>query len=382
MLDTLKLESPPISEELAAKIEWWLRRRLGIENQTGEVVYERQSGSVKGSWESSVSVNVCRERFEMWKPPPGSTARPQPFKVECEPYVVFEGSVHKAMIGHNVCGGPVDLAASVSWFVGDFGARVGHELPHWSEWFVLQIDWTEVFEFSEYAGVSQYIHALAIARYARRKPRRYGDETVMFPGTTTAMKFYHKGPEFEQNGHKKLATATNAAYAEQVQRKANNLLRVEVSIKSKKLKSQYGGNPHPQDVSPQWVTSLFMVEVARVLKEGASDMEWIRNANEVEARLYEVYGAKLAGTLLGTWHRLAAHGDTAVRARLTKATYYRHRQQLADVGVSWISTDVYVRENSLIPRGFYPSLTDPRRVTGQDPLVSECLMGHPVSMAV
>ena len=381
MIDTIKLKSPPISEEMACQIERHLQTRLGFDNATGEELYEFVSGSLEGSWESSVSVNVVRNEF-VYLPPtvanPGGKGHNE--QVECAPYLVIEGSPHKAMLGHNVSGGPVSVVAAASWFLGDVARRLTCVFPHWSEWFVLRLDHAEVYTLSSFEGVAQYIHGLGIARYPRRQPRRYGDECVFFAGTTTTLKFYAKGPEFSKNGHAKLARSTNQAYALEVQRKANNLLRVEVGIKSKKLKAQHGDHPHPQEISLNWIRDLYGIEVGRVLKEGLADMERVRNADEVERRLYEVYDQKLAGILCGTWFRLAAQGETVVRGRLPRRTYYRHRKLLADAGCVFEGTDVYVREDSLIPANFRPVLSDPRRLTDVSPLVKECLLGHPVAV--
>lgn len=381
MIDTIKLKSPAISEEMAWKIERHLQTRSGVDNATGEELYEFVSGSLAGSWESSVSVNVARQDYVTYRPtlanPGGRVVTEQ---VNCAPYLVIEGSPHKAMLGHNVFGGPTYPAAAASWFLGDVASRLECVFPHWSGWRVLRLDWSEVYALSSFDGVAQYIHGLGIARYPRRQPRRYGDECVFFAGTTTTTKFYHKGPEFAKNGHAKLERATNRAYALEVQRKANNLLRVEVGIKSKKLKAQHGDHPHSQDISLDWIRDLYDVEVGRVLKEGHADMEWIRTADEVEHRLYEVYDQKLAAILCGTWFRLAAQGETAVRGRLPRRTYYRHRKLLADAGCAFEGTDVYVREDSLIPAGFRPVLSDPRRLTEESPLVKEALLGHPVAV--
>jgi II/X family phage/plasmid replication protein len=379
MIDTLRLESPPVDEALAKAVEGQLILRAGMDCATEELLYQFVSGSLKGSWESSVSVNVLRKKWISYSPEPGGRSLLK--EVECPPYLRFEGSVHKAMLGHNVFGGPVDLCACTSWFVGDVGKRLGVDLPHWSSWRVCTLDWAEVYDLGSYEACAQYIHGLGISRYPRRKVWRYADETVAFYGTTTAQKFYHKGPEFRKNTFKQFAVATNPGYAMEVQSKAHTFLRVETSIKSKKLQSEHGGEkPHAQDISLEWVKDVYDVEVARVLKDGEADMKWVRSAESVEYRLYDVYENRLAQALYGTWLKLAANGEDAVRAKLTKATYHRHRKKLAEAGCAWHGTDVYIREDSLIPSDFRPVRSDSRRLTDESPLVKEALLGHPVAV--
>ena len=80
--------------------------------------------------------------------------------------------------------------------------------------------------------------------------------------------------------------------------------------------------------------------------------------------------------LFGTWLRLAASGETHVRNNMAKATYYLHRKQLAEAGIAWDATDVYIREQSFIPAGFRPVRSDPRRVTGECLEVKELLLPY------
>lgn len=376
MIDTLKLKSPPISEETAHQVESLLVHRQGVDNATGEELYSLCSGSLPGSWSSSVSINVHRRDF-VYLPPTlyseGTTAL-----VDCEPFLVVEGSVHKAMMGHNVYGGPERLQPSIAWFVQDLmkPERLGVELPPWEGWRVLRVDVAEVFDLGNFEGCAQFLHGLGLARYPRRQPRRYGDECVLFAGTTTALKFYHKGPEFAKHTHKAYSKVMGESCANGVQLVSNNYLRVELSVKSKKLKTQYGDNPTAAQVQLEDLEAMQDRETGRVLKEGQKDMDTVRSTEEVRARLYEVYGERLAKTLFGTWLELAALGEDAARRGMSRPSYYRHRSQLAEAGIAWDSTDVYIREMSCIPAGFRPVRSDPRRVGGESVEVKEQLLPY------
>ena len=340
MIDTLKLRSPSIPEATAAAVERLLVHRQATDMATGEELYSLCSGSLPGSWSSSVSVNVRRQQY-VYLPPTMSCAGATSLR-PCEPYLVVEGSVHKAMLGHNVYGGPERLEPAMAWMVADLEGpdRLGVPLPPWSDWVIERIDVAEVFDFGNFEGVAQFLHGMGLARYPRRQPRRYGDECVLFAGTTTTLKYYHKGPEFAKHSHKAYATVMGARAAEELQRQANNYLRVELTIKSKKLKTQYGDNPTAAEVMLSELEALQDRESARVLKEGKTDMDTVRSTEEVRARLREVYEDRLAKTLFGTWLELAALGEDAVRSSMTRRSYYRHRSQLAEAGIAWDSTDV------------------------------------------
>ena len=375
MIDTLKLKSPSISEETAQAIEAHLVQRTGLDLLTGEELYCLCSGSLEGSWSSSVAVNVLRKDFVTMTAVEGYQ-RPGVELVECPPFLTIEGSVHKAMIGHNVQGGPERLRPSIAWFVRDVEKRLGVSLPSWDAWRCMRIDVSEVYDMGSFEAVSQYLHGLGLARFPRRQPRRYGDECVMFPGTVTTLKFYHKGPEFAKNGFKGYARAFSLVAAEKLQGVANSLLRVECSIKAKKLNELYGTTGTAGQAALDALEAILDRNVGTVLKEAEHDMETVRTTEEVEARLREVYEPRLAMVLFGTWLRLAASGETHVRNNMAKATYYLHRKQLAEAGIAWDATDVYIREQSFIPAGFRPVRSDPRRVTGECLEVKELLMPY------
>lgn len=375
MIDTLKLKSPSIDEETADWIEAHLVERTGLDLSTGEELYRMCSGSLEGSWSSSVAVNVLRKDFKTFAPlRPGQ--KPVTELVECAPYVTIEGSVHKAMLGQNVVGGPERLRSSIAWFVADVERRLRCGLPPWDSWKAVRVDVSEVYDLGSYEAVAQYLHGLGLARFPRRQPRRYGDECVMFPGTVTTLKFYHKGPEFAKNGFKGYARAFSQVAAAKLQGVANSLLRVECSIKSKKLNELYGTTGTAGQVALDALEAILDRNVGTVLKEAEHDMETVRTTEEVRARLHEVYEPRLASLLFGTWLQLAALGEDGVRRALPKVTYYRHRKQLAEAGIVWDATDVYIREQSFIPAGFRPVRSDPRRLSGESLEVKELLMPY------
>jgi hypothetical protein len=375
MIDTLKLKSPAIDEETAFRIEQHLVQRQAVDMLTGEELYCLCSGSLEGSWSSSVAVNVLRKDFKTFEPlRPGQKSVTE--LVESPPYVTIEGSVHKAMLGHNVFGGPERLGPAVAWLVADVARRLGVQLPPWSEWELRRVDIAEVYDVGNFEGCAQYLHGLGLARYPRRKKSVFGDETVMFPGTTTTLKFYHKGPEFAKNGYKLMAKAFSDKMAEKIQRVANCYLRVESSIKSKKLTQVYGVGHTAGTATLLGLNSILDRDVAAVLREAEHDMKTVRTTEEVRARLHEVYEPRLAKLLFGTWLELAAIGEDAVRRSTPKMTYYRHRSQLAQAGIAWDATDVYIREQSFIPAGFRPIRSDPRRISGECLEVKELLMPY------
>jgi II/X family phage/plasmid replication protein len=377
-VDTVKLRSPHLTESVATLIESRLITRTAIDRPTGAVLYEITTGSLEGSWDSRVSVKVSREEWV-------STRRlSNPKQVDtvlrpCAPYVEIEGSVHKALMGHNVYGGPCDFLSSCRWFIADIALRLACDLPEADSWLVRRADWAEVYELP-YEAIERYVHGLNNAAFPRRKVTRYGDESIFCPGTTSTIKVYHKGPEFSKHDYRRLRSLMGSQQQERIlfnlQHRANELLRVETTVKARKLDDDFKHPPTVREMTEAYLVTVHDREVARLLREGAAIMKTVRTHHEVRDRLYEVYSSnpRLAGLLFGTWLQLAALGEKVTREKLVKTTFYRHRSQLQEAGVAWHGADVHVvAVATILPADFSPVRSDPRRVIGEDPKVIELL---------
>jgi II/X family phage/plasmid replication protein len=369
-LDTLKVRSPKLSEDVAVHIEQQLIMRVAVDQATGEILYEMFNGPVLASWDSRISVQLMREE---WRHCDGVLN-----KFRCRPYLVVQGSVHKAMLGHNLYGGPCDLQAAAMWFIQHVAVGLGCELPSAAEWHVRQADWAEVFDLG-YDATQLYIHGLNSAKFPRRKHgklARYGDNSFHVPGDTTTVKVYAKGVEFAAHDGRRLKRILDPQELAILSNKADNLLRVEVSVRAPKLDGDFGHPPTVGEVTTEYLTKVHDVEIARLLKEGTADMETVRKYSDVERRLREFYCDKprLASTLFATWSKLALVGEWEVRAFMSESTYYRHLACLKAAGVSFLGTDVRLIEvASILPADFSPVRKDPRRLTGEDPKVIELL---------
>lgn len=364
MNDTIRLASPPLSEATISRVERNLKRRQTIDLSTGESLpqYEFTSGTLEGSWDSRVSVQVEREQWV------ATNLKGQPnaaYKLPCEPYLVIEGSIHKALLGHNVFGGPLPPALSAAWFVDNIAGRAGVALPPSEEWRVLRIDWAEAFELPSFEGVQEYIGGLNMASFPRREVIRHGSESLFAPGRTTTVKVYHKGPEFSAHDWKRIKNHVDPGELIALQERANRILRLETSIKTRKLTDDFGQKPLVCELTQDYLERVHDREVARLLKEADTDMQTVRTNREVSRRLQEIYSPELANRLFGTWLQLAALGEKEVRRNMARPTFYRQRKQLVDSGCSWSATDVIVLKTSAVPVGFSPTRSDRHRLTDE-----------------
>lgn len=355
MIDTIRLKSPAISQETARAAAQLLTRRSAVKIDTGELLYEFTSESLRGSYDARVMVQV---KNETWF---ASKETQKLIKVPCEPFLEVEASVHKLMLGHNVSGGPVSFQAAARWFVSFISHQMGNVLPPADEWTALRIDVAECYQLGSYEAVEEYITSLNAATYPRREVNRYANESIYCPGTTTTVKAYHKGPEFSKHDSRRLRPYLEPNALEGLQLEANGILRVETEIKSKAIQAAIEQEPLVKHISEEWLMKTHDREVVRLLKEGQSEMETVRTTKQVRRRLYEWYTAAQAGPLYATWLALASVGEQEARKDMPRRTWYDHKKKLLDAGCTWSGTNV-ITFQTLIPEGFAPVRMDPRRL--------------------
>jgi II/X family phage/plasmid replication protein len=381
MIDTVKLRSPELPEDVAVAIERQLMIRRGIEGDTGEVVYELVSGPLVGSYDHRISCSLKRERWVSERTTRRTdNHRNLTYQEPCAPYVEVEGSVHKAMLGHNMEGGAADPQLVCAWFVDLLATTLDVVLPPAAVWEVRRLDVAEVYAL-DYAGCEAYIRGLSMADYPRRKILRYGSESVFFPGSTSAIKVYHKGPEFSKHDRARLRGVVDSHVVAALQWRANKLLRVEVEIKARKLDTDFQGPPTVGQLTESYITDFFDREVTKMLREGKTASEIVRTSEAVLERLYGQYTASRASALYGTWLKFAAHGEELTKRKMSKTTFYRQRQELTAAGVSWHGSDVAIIDAGPIPVGFSPIRSDPRRVIGEDERVVQLLAPYRAAVA-
>lgn len=382
MIDTVRLSSPALSEDVISVISAMLRNKTCIENNTGQVVYDFTSGSLFGSGDSRTLIQVRRDRWEVpspnWRDP--SVSSKQPIKVECDPYIVIEGSVHKAMLTHNVFGGPLEWFPSIQWWIASLGESLEVSFPFCGSWLVERVDWAEAFDMGCREAVEEFLNDLQHVRYYRRKaiPHNPG-KSLAWPGTTSYLRAYAKEFEFQENGYKSLRKAVHRQHGtmgmsicEFISACSVGILRVELEIKAKGLDRDFGTRPRVDQISSEYLRDLWEKETGRVFREESEeDMKTVRTAKEVEARLVTLYGVRLGLTLFGTWLKFCSMDEGEVRKGLSRPTFYRQRSQLEAAGVSWVGSDVTLKgpKSSHIPEGFSVCLSDPRRLTQVDPKV-------------
>jgi II/X family phage/plasmid replication protein len=375
VLDTVKLQSPYITEEVAQKVTSSLNTRVGFDNLRDVLMYEMVGGEVElsGSFDHRVRISINR-KIAVWVPATDSQ-RGRTIMEDSPPYLEVEGSVHKAMVGHNVYGGPIEIRRACEWLIADLDRRLGAPLPYADWWEVRRLDWANVFDLGSAGAVGDYLWAMGQAAYPRRRAQNYGRNGVFFAGDTTALKFYAKGPEFRRHDYPRIRRSSTGGplVAKEIAGIADTRMRVEVSIKAPVLDKAYDKLPIVRAIDEKWCADVWEREVQKVVREGRSDVEVVRTTADVRVRLRELYGTRGGNTLFATWVSLSTLGEVNTQANMSDRTFYRHRGQLVVAGCAWRSTDLQLVDAAPRFGSFVPTLVSPMRDVRIHPRVVECL---------
>jgi II/X family phage/plasmid replication protein len=365
LLDTVGLQSGFITEKLAQKIENEMILKEATDMKTGANIYRFTNLSLMGSFDNRIQVKIKRDDWVLDK-----NFR-SPTKQNCLPYLIIEGSLHKAILGHNCFGGPTSIHSTAAGLVDIVSKGIGIELPIITNWSTYRIDVSECYDLIDFDVVQEWFRGLNNAQFTRRKVNRYNTTGLYAPGTTTALKFYAKGAEFYKHDRKILIKSGHRALADEIQVIANKLVRVEVEIKKKKLITEFE-NCNIMNIDDKKLQTIYDVEVNRLLKEGKSDMNIVRTTDNVKRRLFNMYTLKQASLLMGFWFMLTIQGEEVIKKQYKQSTYYRNTKLLRDAGISFLNTDVQLKEESKVPYDFSPVRSDHRRIVS----ISEKMAAH------
>lgn len=367
-LDTVRFKTPYMQRDIVDRVRAKGESYQRICNETGERTWEITRTNLRGSFDSRIMVKPMYEDYVKAK---GG----KPELHQSPPYLIIECSIPKAFHGQNIYGVLDDMKASSERLKDLLQRLLEVPLPPSDNWIVQRVDWAENFQLP-YQAVQEFFEGIYHVAFPRRKVQKYSNESIFVPGTTTTIKLYHKGPEFQQNDRKRLYVVLRSQYQKDrpddappgwaekkasrrltaLQRLANNRLRAEVEIHAEKLDNDFGHKPKVREITTEYLQTVFDKEIHRLLREGSGAMEIVRTSLAVRDRLEAHYSQELAGRLHGFWHNLATHGEDDTKKRQTRPTFYRQRKQLVDIGVSWLSTDMQLieRQGQMLPADFSP----------------------------
>ena len=366
MYDTVVIKSPEISPETVQKILTFCRMYEGVDMFTGELLYRFTSGDLEGSYDYRIRIKV--DNTEWIK-----EDNPVPKRVETYWHVVVECSLHKLLMNHNCYGGPADIKKSIAYLVRFLEEVMYVKLPDYKDWEVKRIDVAKIYHFNDKNICRKIVNNLRNSYYTRRKPRIY-DTSVMFSGSTTAVKLYWKGPEFKKHDYKRIKKyilrevdrswnkdncdllqhklAMIQKQFDQVLEKAYRIIRYECEIKTRKLKEAFESDTVlVKSLSDEKLNEIAETELYKLMKED-DNMDIVRRSDLVLERLHQLYGTSQANALYSTWTKLVQFGDGQTKETMSRATFYRHKKLLIEAGASWNCAVVNLKQFSIVPEDF------------------------------
>ncbi len=333
MYDTIEIRSPILDEDLVLKIQKISKRLQQVDMETGEILFQVTTSELVGSYDARLSIRIVNGR-----------------------QVKISGSVHKFILGHNTFGGPKDIKGCCRYLVQLAKKRLGVDLPGWHNWELMRADIAHVFNLGSIENVRDYLRSMRGCTYPRRQARNYGLFGFYFPGASTTLKAYNKGPEFRVHDRKRLLEsikkdnrlALTNEKVELLEQLANCLIRFEVEVRSRKLKYD-NMDIRCGSLEDEYFDKVYEKDVLKVMKEGASDMEVVRDLRSVKLRLHECYSKRKANNLFNVWSRIQLEGEEKVKSEVSRTSWYNYKKEFALAGCSLGGNIIINWEDTILP---------------------------------
>lgn len=316
MIDTVKIYTM-INKSVYDRIYHNSIIKSCIHTGTGQVFYEIVNDSLKGSYDSSLSVRV------------GSGAK---YNFVNMYYLEIEGSYHKIIKGFNAYDGFYNFYDIVKFFIDAVEISYNVKLPKLKHWFLQRCDIAICFDLCNNKTVRNYINNLSLCNYPRRNIKHYQDESIYCSGSSTTLKIYNKMLEFKKHDMKKLFnTYFNI---DDYLSKIDGFVRFECEIKKKKLESIYNKkyirviNVCYSDLRKVWSD-----EFMKLFKIFESDLYIVKSKEDVKTRLYDLYNNKLANLLYTFYICLMSDGYDNLKLTYPRSTFYRYIKYLKEAGI-------------------------------------------------
>ncbi len=366
MIDTVCFLTPKIPKLYVEKIINKLKLYQCVDCNSGEVIYEFSTGSVSGSYDSSINIKINKDNS---------------IKITC--------SIHKVILGYNIAYGSDNLILLANCLKKILYKQFEVKLPDVMTWELLQIDYTLTFNLNTQDNVESYINSLKNVSYTRREAKHYNNNGLQISGATTIVKFYNKQKEFIEHDYKKIKNVAGQDEADRLIDLCNGLLRVEVSIRSRKIKQIFYktvyrknlrktyekalkefGKKHDyvqalentfkrnkvtlQDFNIEKIIKIWESEVLKVLKD-KNDMVLVNKDNLVLEKLKQNFSTRKVSAAYTFWTLLSTRGEDYVKSLYKKQTFYRLRKDLVGCGISWKDTNIFIETDHKVI-AFNPSL--------------------------
>lgn len=314
MIDTVKIYTM-INKTIYEKIKNNSIVKTSYHSATGQVFYSIINDHLQGSYDSSLSIRVDS----------GSK-----YGFVNNFFIEIEGSYHKIILGYNSHNGYYNLYKICQELINITENAYNIKLPTIQHWFLQRVDIAICFNLENQSNVINYLNNLHSCDYPRRNLRNYGDyggTGIYFSGTSTTLKIYNKYEEFKKHDIKKFR-GTNFNLINYLN-EIKGFIRFEIEIKKKKLVSLYNNKYiRIRNINYNELKKVWCDEFMKLLKLYDNDLKKVRSREEVQKRLYTLYGNIKGRRLYNFYLSVIIDGLDLVKNRTSKNVYYKNIREL------------------------------------------------------
>ncbi|MEG1705402.1 MAG: phage/plasmid replication protein, II/X family [Clostridia bacterium] len=298
-----------------------------------QVYYEIINDSLKGSYDSSLSVRVDEAT-----------------RYSLKGYVLeIEGSYHKIVKGHNAFDGFYNIQSitlNLKKLVED---AYNLKLPSLRHWFLQRLDITKSYNLDNQDNVKNYINNFRLLSYPRRNLKFYENECVYVPGGVSTLKIYNKYREFLKNDKSKFNNF-NDFDIDGFLNKIQGYVRFECEIKKKKLSKIFLKRYiRINNLDYKIFENVWCDEFMKMLKFDYSKLEKVKDIDSVQRRLNTLYKNTKASVLYAFYLTVKIDGYNKVKSYTTSSTFYRKIKELKYAGIDFSQNfSIVVDENKFI----------------------------------
>lgn len=372
-VDTIWLVSPYVPDEVAIKIQNQSTWKYAVDKKTGTIQYEIVTGSMEGSYDSRISVDINRLHWIY------DFRTEKAVQVSCNPWILIKCSLPKILIGNNVLQIANDFNDQVQVILNIVSKFYGVKLPDYTNWKVKEIHYSENFIMESKQEAKEWIMNLQAVTYPRRDFDKHKDNGIYFATRSTTFKIYHKGDDFRKHDKSRLKKRLDIMQVIDLEELADKIIRVEVEIHKRKLvddfkeltyninkrmnntdiRYPYNDLPFLFMINEMYLNEMFDNEIRKVFKIAEGDMKMYNKYDVVAQRLYGMYETSLANSLLNFWSMASVKGDKNIKTMFKESTYYKYKKKLKNAGITWIGSDLKIdgKVNNVL---FIPLLSSDR----------------------
>ena len=357
MIDTIGFHIP-LSSENIQRVQNKLDTHQVIECETGVIKSEIFRGSLVGSYDNRISVQIRDFDFknheqdiinhkhynsEKKETTVFVTTKRVPQRIKIDPYIRVEFSLAKWMYGVNFVDTDLEtdyfaLHCFRIWIEKEFEI----ETPFFDEWKIYRIDIAENLNFHTLEFCKYYIEQFRYLDYPRRKRPMVTDSSVYYVGSTTTNKIYIKELEWKRHDKPKFRSILSDGRENYVQDLTKGCLRFEVEFHKRKLKT----------MNCETLNEIFLIdweekmkaEIIKIVGKSTKinrHKEVVETLNNVDLSKFRIS----ATAAQAVWTTIVMHGQNYARQMYGRQKVWRAKKVFEQYGISMLGG---IKENEAL----------------------------------